>query len=160
MTQLEIMGAAAKKASRFLMNAGSRKDEALLAIAKALRENSAAIIAANDIDIENGKAAGLTESLLDRLRLDEGRIEGMATGVAEVAALPDPIGKILDGRTLKNGLKIEKVTVPMGVIGIIYEARPNVQPRNHGHNARGDQDRRLPRGLHRSRSGHHTSERH
>ncbi len=126
MTQLEIMGAAAKKASRFLMNAGSRKDEALLAIAKALRENSAAIIAANDIDIENGKAAGLTESLLDRLRLDEGRIEGMATGVAEVAALPDPIGKILDGRTLKNGLKIEKVTVPMGVIGIIYEARPNV----------------------------------
>ena len=126
MTQLEIMGAAAKKASRFLMNAGSRKDEALLAIAKALRENSAAIIAANDIDIENGKASGLTESLLDRLRLDEGRIEGMATGVAEVAALPDPIGKILDGRTLKNGLKIEKVTVPMGVIGIIYEARPNV----------------------------------
>ena len=126
MTQLEIMGAAAKKSSRFLMNAGSRKDEALLAIAKALRENSAAIIAANDIDIENGKAAGLTESLLDRLRLDEGRIEGMATGVAEVAALPDPIGKVLDGRTLKNGLKIEKVSVPMGVIGIIYEARPNV----------------------------------
>ena len=80
MTQLEIMGAAAKKSSRFLMNAGSRKDKALLAIAKALRENSAAIIAANDIDIENGKAAGLTESLLDRLRLDEGRIEGMATG--------------------------------------------------------------------------------
>ena len=108
MTQLEIMGAAAKKASRFLMNAGSRKDEALLAIAKALRENSAAIIAANDIDIENGKASGLTESLLDRLRLDEGRIEGMATGVAEVAALPDPIGKILDGRTLKNGLKINR----------------------------------------------------
>ena len=126
MTQLEQMGAAAKKAARFLMNAGAKKDEALYAIAKALRENAAEIIAANAVDLENGKAAGLTDSLLDRLRLDEARIEGMAQGVEQVAALPDPIGKVLDGRTLKNGLKIEKVTVPMGVIGIIYEARPNV----------------------------------
>ena len=120
------MGAAAKQAARFLMNAGSRKDEALLAIAAALRNNSDRIIEANKIDIENGKAAGLTASLLDRLNLDEGRIEGMAQGVEQVAALPDPIGKILDGRTLKNGLQIEKITVPMGVIGIIFEARPNV----------------------------------
>ena len=126
MTQLEQMGAAAKKAARFLMNAGAKKDEALYAIAKALRENAAEIIAANAVDLENGKAAGLTDSLLDRLRLDEARIEGMAQGVEQVAALPDPIGRVLDGRTLKNGLKIEKVTVPMGVIGIIYEARPNV----------------------------------
>ena len=126
LTQLEKMGAAAKAASRFLMNAGSRKDDALLAIAKALRENAQTIIEANDIDIQNGREAGLTDSLLDRLRLDEARIEGMAEGVAQVAALPDPIGKVLDGRTLKNGLKIEKVSVPMGVIGIIYEARPNV----------------------------------
>ena len=126
MTQLEQMGAAAKKAARFLMNAGAKKDEALYAIAKALRENAAEIIAANAVDLENGKAAGLTDSLLDRLRLDEARIEGMAQGVEQVAALPDPIGKVLDGRTLKNGLKIEKVSVPMGVIGIIYEARPNV----------------------------------
>ena len=73
MTQLEIMGANAKKAARVLMNAGAKKDEALKAIAKALRENSQAIIAANDIDIENGKKAGLTASLLDRLKLDEGR---------------------------------------------------------------------------------------
>ena len=126
MTQLEIMGANAKKAARVLMNAGAKKDEALKAIAKALRENSRTIIAANDIDIENGKKAGLTASLLDRLKLDEGRISGMADGVEQVAAQPDPIGRVIEGRTLKNGLQIEKITVPMGVIGIIYEARPNV----------------------------------
>ena len=126
MTTLEIMGAKAKEASRFLMTAGSKKDDALLAIAKALREHSEKIIKANSIDIKNGEEAGLTVSLLDRLRLDEARIEGMAVGVEQVAALPDPVGRVLDGRTLKNGLKIQKVSVPMGVIGIIYEARPNV----------------------------------
>lgn len=126
MTQLEIMGAKAKKASRFLMTAGSKKDEALNAIAKALRENADKIIKANDIDIENGEKAGLTKSLLDRLKLTEERINGMADGVSEVASLADPVGRVLDGRTLKNGLQIEKVTVPMGVIGIIFEARPNV----------------------------------
>ena len=126
MTQLEIMGAKAKEASRFLMTAGSKKDEALNAIAKALRENADKIIKANDIDIENGKKAGLTKSLLDRLQLTEERINGMADGVSEVASLEDPVGRVLDGRTLKNGLQIEKVTVPMGVIGIIFEARPNV----------------------------------
>ena len=126
MTTLEIMGAKAKEASRFLMTAGSKKDDALLAIAKALREHSEEIIKANSIDIKNGEEAGLTVSLLDRLRLDEARIEGMAAGVEQVAALPDPVGRVLDGRTLKNGLKIQKVSVPMGVIGIIYEARPNV----------------------------------
>ncbi len=126
MTQLEMMGANAKQAARVLMNAGAKKDEALLSIAQALRDNAAAIIAANEKDIENGKAAGLTPSLLDRLKLDESRIAGMAEGVTQVAAQPDPIGKILEGRTLKNGLQIEKITVPMGVIGIIYEARPNV----------------------------------
>lgn len=126
MTQLEIMGAKAKEASRFLMTAGSKKDEALNAIAKALRENADKIIKANDIDIENGKNAGLTKSLLDRLQLTEDRINGMADGVSEVTSLADPVGRVLDGRTLKNGLQIEKVTVPMGVIGIIFEARPNV----------------------------------
>ena len=126
MTQLEIMGANAKKASRFLMNAGAKKDVALNAIAQALRNHTQTIIDANDIDIENGKNAGLTASLLDRLKLSKERIEGMADGVEQVAALPDPVGRILDGKALKNGLQIEKVTVPMGVIGIIYEARPNV----------------------------------
>ncbi len=126
MTQLEMMGAKAKEASRFLMTAGSKKDDALNAIASALTDNSDKIIKANDIDIENGKKAGLTSSLLDRLKLTEDRIKGMANSVKEVAALPDPIGRILDGRTLKNGLQIEKITVPLGVIGIIFEARPNV----------------------------------
>lgn len=126
MTQLEIMGANAKNASVFLRTAGSKKDDALLAIAKALREHSDEIIKANEIDIENGKNAGLTESLLDRLRLTPERINGMAEGVEQVAALADPIGNVLEGRTLKNGLNIEKVRVPMGVIGIIFEARPNV----------------------------------
>lgn len=126
MTQLEIMGANAKKAARFLMTAGSKKDEALNAIASALIANSNTIIEANKIDIENGKKAGLTESLLDRLSLDEGRINGMADGVEQIAAFADPVGRVLDGRTLKNGLQIEKITVPMGVIGIIFEARPNV----------------------------------
>ncbi len=126
MTTLEQMGAAAKRAARVLMNAGSRKDDALLAIAGALRDHAAAIIAANRLDLENGRAAGLTAALLDRLALDEGRIDGMAQGVEQVAAMPDAVGRILEGRTLKNGLQIEKITVPMGVIGIIYEARPNV----------------------------------
>ena len=126
MTQLEQMGANAKSAARVLMNAGAKKDEALFAIAKALRSNAQAIIDANKTDLENGKAAGLTDSLLDRLKLDEARIEGMAQGVEQVAAQSDPIGRIIEGRTLKNGLQIEKITVPMGVIGIIYEARPNV----------------------------------
>ena len=116
MTQLEIMGANAKNASVFLRTAGSKKDDALLAIAKALREHSDEIIKANEIDIENGKNAGLTESLLDRLRLTPERINGMAEGVEQVAALADPIGNVLEGRTLKNGLNIEKVRVPMGVI--------------------------------------------
>lgn len=126
MTQLEIMGANSKNAARFLMTAGAKKNDALHAIANALRKHSDEIIKANEKDIENGKNSGMSESLLDRLKLSPERIEGMAQGVEQVAALADPIGRVLDGRTLDNGLKIEKVTVPMGVIGIIYEARPNV----------------------------------
>lgn len=126
MTQLETMGARAKEASRFLMTAGSKKDDALYAVSAALRENADVIIKANDIDIENGKKTGLTRSLLDRLKLTKERINGMADGVKDVASLADPVGRVLDGRTLKNGLQIEKVSVPLGVIGIIFEARPNV----------------------------------
>lgn len=126
MTQLEIMGANAKQASVFLRTAGSAKDTALMAIAKALRNNADIIIEANNKDIENGKNAGLTDSLLDRLKLTKDRINSMADGVEQVASLPDPIGNVLEGRTLKNGLTIQKVRVPMGVIGIIFEARPNV----------------------------------
>lgn len=126
MTELRDMGSRAKAAARVLMNAGSRKNDALHAIASALRENCGYILQENAKDIENGRQAGLRDSLLDRLRLDEARIDGMAKGVEDVAAMPDPVGRILDGRTLPNGLKIEKITVPMGVIGIIFEARPNV----------------------------------
>ena len=126
MTQLEIMGANSKNAARFLMTAGAKKNDALHAIANALRKHSDEIIKANEKDIENGKNSGMSESLLDRLKLSPERIEGMAQGIEQVAALADPVGRVLDGRTLDNGLKIEKVTVPMGVIGIIYEARPNV----------------------------------
>ena len=126
MTQLEIMGANSKNAARFLMTAGAKKNDALHAIANALRKHSDEIIKANEKDIENGKNSGMSESLLDRLKLSPERIEGMAQGIEQVAALADPVGRVLDGRPLDNGLKIEKVTVPMGVIGIIYEARPNV----------------------------------
>ena len=126
MTKLETMGVNAKNSAQFLMTAGSKKDDALKAIADSLKENAHTIIKANNIDIENGKSAGLTASLLDRLALTQERINSMADGVLQVAALPDPIGTVLEGRTLKNGLRIEKVRVPMGVIGIIYEARPNV----------------------------------
>lgn len=120
------MGKNAKIAARTLAVAGEKKNSALKAIAKALTENSAKILEANAIDIENGKANGLSESLLDRLKLDENRINGIADGVLEVAALPDPIGTVLSGSTRPNGLQITKVRVPLGVIGIIYEARPNV----------------------------------
>lgn len=126
MTVMEQMGAAAKTASRTLATAGEKKNDALKAIACAILDNSDKIISANKIDIENGKANGLSASLLDRLMLDEKRIQGIAAGVLEVASLPDPVGTVISGSTRPNGLKITKVRVPMGVIGIIFEARPNV----------------------------------
>lgn len=126
MTVIENMGAKAKEASRFLATAGKIKNDALLAICNALKENCESIIKANEIDIENGKKAGLTASLLDRLSLNEQRIFSMADGVAQVASLADPVGTVLSGNRLENGLKIQKVRVPLGVIGIIFEARPNV----------------------------------
>ncbi len=103
-----------------------QKNKALLAIAAALRENSKTIVNENAKDLQNGREAGLNEGLLDRLMLDEGRINAIADGVESVAALPDPCGLTLDEVTRPNGLLIKKVSVPLGVIGIIYEARPNV----------------------------------
>jgi glutamate-5-semialdehyde dehydrogenase len=120
------MGAKAKKASRALAVAGSLKDKALLAIADALEENSEKIINANEIDIENGRSNNLTESLIDRLKLNEERIKAMAQGVRKIALMADPIGNVISGNRLPNGLTVTKVQVPLGVIGIIYEARPNV----------------------------------
>ncbi len=126
MRTIDIMGMQAKTASRQLAVAGEKKNDALKAIAKALTENTAAIMAANQVDLDNGKANGLSAALLDRLKLDEGRIKGVADGVLEVAALSDPIGTVISGSTRPNGMNITKVRVPLGVIGIIFESRPNV----------------------------------
>ena len=126
MTVIEEMGARAKAASRCLLTAGEKKNDALKAIAKALRDNADEIIKANQNDLENGVKSGLSAALLDRLKLDKKRIDGIADGVLEVAALPDPIGTVISGSTRPNGMEITKVRVPLGVIGIIFEARPNV----------------------------------
>ena len=126
MTTLEQMGENAKAAARVLLTAGELKNKALIAIADALIENSEKIVAANEIDLQAARENGTRESLIDRLKLTPERIAGMADGVRQVAALPDPVGRVLDGTVRPNGLKIEKVKVPLGVIGMIYEARPNV----------------------------------
>lgn len=126
MTVIEQMGAKAKEAARVLSVSGSKKDLALNSIADALIEHKDEIIKANNIDIEYGKEIGLTPSLIDRLTLGEDRIKGMADGVRKVSSLPDPIGNVISGNTLPNGLTVTRVKVPLGVIGIIFEARPNV----------------------------------
>lgn len=126
MTRLEEMGAAAKQAARVLAVAGNQKDNALEAIAAALETHTEEILAANREDLAAAEANGMSRSLLDRLALNEKRVQGMADGVRQVKAQADPIGQVLEGGVRPNGLRIEKVAVPLGVIGIIYEARPNV----------------------------------
>lgn len=124
---LEQLGINAKKAAGILTTADTEiKNKALLAIGKALVDYSDIIISANHIDIENGKKNGLNAGLIDRLMLDKDRIRGIADGCAQVAALDDPCGSVLEIVERPNGLIIKKVSCPMGVIGIIYEARPNV----------------------------------
>ncbi|MDO4742645.1 MAG: glutamate-5-semialdehyde dehydrogenase [bacterium] len=124
---LDDIGRAAREASRMLaVTRSEQRNAALKAIAEALRANKDAIIAANEIDLENGKAAGLSAGLLDRLALNESRIEGMASGCEEVAGLLDPLGVVDYKYTNPAGIDIKRVRVPLGVIGIIYEARPNV----------------------------------
>jgi len=118
---------AAKDAARVLARIDSgTKDAALHAIADALEVRSAEILDANARDMEAGREAGLSPALLDRLALTEERIAGIAAGARQVAALPDPVGEVLDGRRLENGLELTKVRVPLGVVAIVYEARPNV----------------------------------
>ncbi len=104
----------------------ARKSALLLAVAEAIDEAASEIVAANAEDLERGRADAIGESLLDRLRLDAGRVAALAAAVREVAELPDPVGRVLDTRTLPNGLALQKVAVPFGVVGSIYEARPNV----------------------------------
>ncbi len=124
---LEQLGVNAKKAAGILTTADTEiKNKALHAIGKALVDNADVIISANNIDIENGKKAGLNAGLIDRLMLDVDRIKGIADGCVQVAQLDDPCGRVLETVERPNGLIIKKVSCPMGVIGIIYEARPNV----------------------------------
>src|SRR3954447_15010355 len=102
------------------------KDAALLAVADALEAASERIVEANARALESGRGDGLAEGLLDRLRLDRDRIAAIAAAVRHVASLPAPVGEVVRGSTLPNGLRLRQVRVPMGVIGMIYEARPNV----------------------------------
>ena len=117
----------AKAASRELARlTTAEKNACLLAMAGALEKNAAALKAANALDMEFGASHGLSSAMLDRLRLDDARIAGMAKGLREVAALPDPVGRILDERVRPNGLRLQKISTPIGVVVIIYESRPNV----------------------------------
>lgn len=127
MMMLETLGAQAKTASRVLTTASTAaKNSALLKIADALLQNTDYILAENEKDLAAGRANGMAESLLDRLALSADRIRGMAQGVREVADLPDPIGAVQSEITRPNGLTIQRVSVPLGVIAVIFEARPNV----------------------------------
>lgn len=124
---MKTLGINALEAKDFLSTVTTaQKNEALQAIANALRNNIDYIIEENKKDLENGKNSGLSDALLDRLMLNADRIEGIAKSVEEVIALDDPCGKVLETVERPNGLVIKKVSVPIGVIGIIYEARPNV----------------------------------
>lgn len=125
--EMTSLAARAKEASRALAQLTSEeKNRCLLAMADALEAEKDAIRRENEKDMQAGAAAGLSAAMLDRLRLDEKRIASMAKGLREVAALPDPVGKVLDERTRPNGLRLRKVTTPIGVVVIIYESRPNV----------------------------------
>jgi glutamate-5-semialdehyde dehydrogenase len=119
--------AAAKRASRVLATLDSAtKNRALHAIADALIERTAEILDANALDLEGGRQSGLSDTLMDRLALDPGRVAAIAGQVRDIAALPDPVGEVLDGGRLANGLDVRRVRVPLGVIAVVYEARPNV----------------------------------
>ena len=123
---LEAMGKAARQASRKLAGLSStRKNEALHAIADALELHSAEVLAQNELDIADGRASGLSDALLDRLLLTPERIRGLADDTRKVAALPDPVGAELESRLLPNGLRLSRRRIPIGVLGVIYEARPN-----------------------------------
>jgi glutamate-5-semialdehyde dehydrogenase len=125
--QMTQLAKQAKTASRELAKLTTReKNDCLLAMAEALEKNSAALKEANAQDMEVAAKLGLSSAMLDRLKLDDKRIAAMAKGLREVAALPDPVGRILDERVRPNGLKLQKISTPIGVVVIIYESRPNV----------------------------------
>ena len=119
--------AAAKRAARVLAAIDTAtKDAALEAIAAALEDSTAEILESNRADLDAGREAGLSAALLDRLMLDERRVAAMARGAREIAALPDPVGEVLERSTRPDGLVLRKVRVPLGVVAVVYEARPNV----------------------------------
>ncbi|MEH3035027.1 MAG: glutamate-5-semialdehyde dehydrogenase [Sphingomonas adhaesiva] len=124
---MSAMGTRARTAAASMARAGdAAKARALTLAAEAIRAAAPAILAANAADVARGGAAGLSAAMLDRLRLDERRLAATADGVAAVAALPDPVGQVIDRSERPNGLRLSRVRVPIGVIGIIYESRPNV----------------------------------
>jgi len=123
---LDVAGRARVAAQDLALAPRARKDAALHAMADALLAGTAGVLAANAEDVAAAEAAGTPAAIIDRLRLDEGRVAGMADGLRQVAGLPDPVGEVVRGSTLANGLELRQVRVPFGVVGIIYEARPNV----------------------------------
>ncbi len=125
--QVRVVAEAARAASRRLaLLSRAEKDAALHALADALDTATDEIVTANGADLARGRAQGMPESLQDRLRLDPPRVAAVAQALRDIAALPDPVGEVVRGSTLANGLQIRQVRVPMGVVGMIYEARPNV----------------------------------
>jgi glutamate-5-semialdehyde dehydrogenase len=124
---MTLLAKQAKAASREVARLTTAdKNECLLAMAEALEKNASAIKEANALDMEVGTKMGLSSAMLDRLRLDDKRVASMAKGLREVVALPDPVGRVLDERVRPNGLKLQKISTPIGVVVIIYESRPNV----------------------------------
>ena len=127
MEALEIMGQRAKKASRIIAKLGATsKNDALISVARELEAHADEIKEANSIDLEPAHKNGMKPALIDRLTLTDARIEGMAEGLRQLASLDDPIGEITSVKTRPNGLMIGYKRVPLGVVGIIYESRPNV----------------------------------
>src|SRR5450631_2814801 len=122
----DLAGSARKASRRLALLSRADKDAALRAMADALDAASEEIITANDRDIAQGRAQGLAEGLLDRLRLDQARVSAVAQALRDIAGLPDPVGEVVRGSTLANGLQVRQVRVPMGVVAMVYEARPNV----------------------------------
>jgi glutamate-5-semialdehyde dehydrogenase len=124
---IHLMGRQARAAAHRLSQLTSaRKNDILLAMAAEIRARAPQLIEANQLDLEAGVAKGLSNAMLDRLRLDDARIEAMAAGIDQVATLPDPTGQVMESWSRPNGIRIEQVRVPIGTIGIIYESRPNV----------------------------------
>jgi glutamate-5-semialdehyde dehydrogenase len=125
--EMSALAQQAKSASRRLtLLSTADKNRCLTAMADGILAAQAAIVEANALDLESARTSGLSSAMLDRLRLDAKRVTAMAKGLLEVAALPDPVGRILDSRTRPNGLQLQKISTPIGVVVIIYESRPNV----------------------------------